>query len=166
MELTDIQPQLRGVPQIEVTFEIIVSGELIVTLTDKSTGKAQDARFELYRSSLGEVDVDVQNKVKDAEKHQEIDEAQREEATAKNSLVSLCRNALYLLDDALFKRKLPEADCSLLADKCTAALEQIAGNSVSPDFWIHCLLVMCPSIKSIDILVGDIAGLVEEWSAY
>src|ERR671913_485814 len=77
--LTGIPPAPRGMPQVEVTFDIDVNGILHVTAKDKATGKEQKIRIE---ASSGLSDSDIQKMVKDAESHAADDKKRREEIDA------------------------------------------------------------------------------------
>ncbi len=85
-DLTDIPPAPRGIPQIEVTFDIDANGILHVTAKDKATKKEQKIRIE---SSSGLNDKDIDKMVKDAEVHAEEDKKKRELINAKNEADSL-----------------------------------------------------------------------------
>jgi len=80
-QLTGIPPAPRGIPQIEVTFDIDANGILHVTAKDKATAKEQKIRIEAS-SGLGEQEID--RMVKDAESHAEDDKKKREEADTRN----------------------------------------------------------------------------------
>jgi molecular chaperone DnaK len=84
-DLTDIPPAPRGVPQIEVSFDIDANGILHVSAKDKGTGKQQSIRIE-RTGSLNEDEID--RMVKDAEAHAESDKIEREKITARNELDS------------------------------------------------------------------------------
>src|ERR1700752_5330138 len=85
-ELTGIPPVPRGVPQIEVTFDIDANGIVHVTAKDKGTGKEQQIRIQ---ASGGLSDADIEQMVKDAEAHAEEDRKRREEADVRNQAESL-----------------------------------------------------------------------------
>jgi molecular chaperone DnaK len=80
-DLQDIPPAQRGMPQIEVTFDIDANGILNVTAKDKSTGKQQNI---VIKASSGLSDAEVEQMVKDAEAHAEEDKKQRELVDARN----------------------------------------------------------------------------------
>jgi len=80
-QLTGLPPALRGVPQIEVTFDIDANGILHVTARDKATSKEQKIRIEAS-SGLGE--KEIERMVKDAESHAEEDKQKREAADTHN----------------------------------------------------------------------------------
>ena len=80
-QLTGIPPAPRGIPQIEVAFDIDANGIINVTATDKGTGKEQ--KIEI-KSGSGLSDEEIQSMVTDAEAHAEEDRKQRELAEARN----------------------------------------------------------------------------------
>ena len=87
-QLTGIPPAPRGIPQIEVTFDIDANGIISVTAKDKGTGKEQ--KIEI-KSGSGLSDEEIQSMVSDAEAHAEEDRKQRELAEARN----VAENAAY-----------------------------------------------------------------------
>ncbi|MBN2830301.1 MAG: molecular chaperone DnaK [Candidatus Cloacimonetes bacterium] len=82
-QLTGIPPAMRGVPQIEVTFDMDANGILHVSAVDKATGKQQSIKIE-RSGSLSE--ADIEKMVKDAEMHADEDALKKETITAKNDL--------------------------------------------------------------------------------
>jgi molecular chaperone DnaK len=93
-QLTGIPPAPRGMPQIEVTFDIDANGIINVKATDKGTGKEQ--KIEI-KSGSGLSDEEIQGMVSDAESHAEEDRNQRELAEARN----LAENAAYQAEKAI-----------------------------------------------------------------
>ncbi len=85
-DLVGIPPAPRGVPQIEVTFDIDANGIVSVHAKDKGTGKEQQIKIQ---ASGGLSDADIEQMVKDAEQFAEEDKARREAAEAKNNAESL-----------------------------------------------------------------------------
>jgi molecular chaperone DnaK len=85
-DLVGIPPAPRGVPQIEVTFDIDANGIVNVSARDKGTGKEQQIRIQ---ASGGLSDSDIDQMVKDAERFAEEDKKRRAEAEAKNNAESL-----------------------------------------------------------------------------
>jgi molecular chaperone DnaK len=81
-DLTGIPPAPRGVPQIEVTFDIDANGIVSVSAKDKGTGKEQKIQIQ---ASGGLSDEEIEKMVKDAEANKEADKKKREEVDAKNS---------------------------------------------------------------------------------
>ena len=85
-DLTDIPPAPRGVPQIEVTFDIDANGIVHVSAKDLGTGKEQKIRIE---SSSGLSESEIEKMVKDAEANAEADKKLKETAEAKNQADSM-----------------------------------------------------------------------------
>jgi molecular chaperone DnaK len=85
-QLTGIPPAPRGMPQVEVTFDIDANGILHVSAKDKATAKEQKIRIE---ASSGLSDTDIQKMVKDAEAHAQEDKRKREEIDTRNRLDSM-----------------------------------------------------------------------------
>ncbi|HVZ77430.1 MAG TPA: molecular chaperone DnaK [Gemmatimonadaceae bacterium] len=85
-QLTGIPPAPRGVPQVEVTFDIDANGILHVAARDKATGKEQKIRIE---ASSGLSDTEIDRMVKDAEKNASEDKKRREEIDTRNRLDSM-----------------------------------------------------------------------------
>src|SRR5258706_3292863 len=82
-QLTGIPPAPRGIPQVEVTFDIAANGVLHVSARDKATGKEQKIRIE---ASGGLSEADIQKMVKNAEEHASEDKNRREEIERRNKL--------------------------------------------------------------------------------
>merc|ERR1719266_2888417 len=89
-DLTGIPPAPRGVPQIEVTFDIDANGILNVSATDKSTGKENKITITNDKGRLSK--EDIEKMVNEAEKYKAEDEKQRDRISAKNGLESYCFN--------------------------------------------------------------------------
>ena len=85
-QLTGIPPAPRGMPQVEVTFDIDANGILHVSAKDKATGKEQKIRIE---ASSGLSDSEIDKMVKAAEQHSQEDKARREQIETRNQLDSL-----------------------------------------------------------------------------
>lgn len=103
-DLSDIPPAPRGVPQIEVCFDLDANGILNVSAKDKQTGKEQKIRIE---AKSGLTDAEIQQKVKEAELHAAEDKKRKEEADVKNEADSLVFRAEKALQE--YKDKLPAA---------------------------------------------------------
>ena len=95
-QLTGIPPAPRGVPQIEVTFDIDANGILHVSAKDRATGKEQKIRIE---ASSGLSDSEIDKMVSDAETHASEDKGRREKAEAHNRLDSLIYQTEKNLED-------------------------------------------------------------------
>ncbi len=95
-DLVGIPPAPRGVPQIEVTFDIDANGIVNVSAKDKGTGKEQVIRIQ---ASGGLSDADIDQMVKDAERFAEEDKKRREAAEAKNNAESLLHSTEKQLEE-------------------------------------------------------------------
>ena len=95
-QLVDLPPAPRGVPQIEVTFDIDANGIVHVSATDKGTGKEQSMTIT-GQSSLAK--DDIERMVRDAEAHAEEDKTRREEAEVRNQADTLVYQTEKLLKD-------------------------------------------------------------------
>ncbi|MBS9784058.1 molecular chaperone DnaK [Candidatus Gracilibacteria bacterium] len=113
--LSGIAPAPRGVPQIEVTFDIDASGVLHVTAKDKGTGKEQKITVQ---GSTGMSDEDVENLVKEAEANREADKKKKESIESRNQADSLVYQSQKTLDDN--KDKYEEADGKEAQEKIEA----------------------------------------------
>ncbi|XP_029194857.1 heat shock cognate 71 kDa protein-like [Acropora muricata] len=120
-ELTGIPPAPRGVPQIEVTFDIDANGIMNVSATDKSTGKENKIVITNDKGRLSK--EDIEKMVKDAEKYKAEDDQQRDKVQAKNSLESYAYNMKSTVEDDKVKDKISEEDKTAILDKCKEVIE-------------------------------------------
>lgn len=121
-DLMGIPPAPRGVPQIEVTFDIDANGIVNVTAKDKATAKEQQIRIQ---ASGGLSDADIEKMVKDAEAHAEEDKKRRETVEAKNqgeSLVHATEKSLKEYGD-----KVSESDKQGIETAIDALKQALAG---------------------------------------
>ncbi|MBX3530508.1 MAG: molecular chaperone DnaK [Rhizobiaceae bacterium] len=114
-DLVGLPPAPRGVPQIEVTFDIDANGIVQVSAKDKGTGKEQQIRIQ---ASGGLSDADIEKMVKDAEANAEADKKRRESAEARNQAEALVHSA---------EKSLKEYGDKVSADDRTAIENAIAG---------------------------------------
>jgi len=126
-ELTGIPPAPRGVPQIEVTFDIDANGILSVSAKDKSTGKDEKITIKNDKSRLSQEDVDKM--VSEAEKFKDADEKVRKRVEAKNALEAYAFQIKHTLEDENAKRKLSDSDRDMLSKKCQDVLSWIDNNN-------------------------------------
>ncbi|MDQ0318335.1 molecular chaperone DnaK [Pararhizobium capsulatum DSM 1112] len=110
-DLVGIPPAPRGVPQIEVTFDIDANGIVQVSAKDKGTGKEHQIRIQ---ASGGLSDADIEKMVKDAEANAEADKKRREGVEAKNQAESLIHSSEKSLKE--FGDKVTEADRNAISD--------------------------------------------------
>ncbi len=122
-DLIGIPPAPRGVPQIEVTFDIDANGIVHVSAKDLGTGKEQKIRIE---SSSGLSEDEIQKMVKDAEAHAAADKAQREVIEAKNELDTLTYSLEKTVNEA--GDKIGANEKQLATDEIKRAREAIESN--------------------------------------
>ena len=108
-DLVGIPPAPRGVPQIEVTFDIDANGIVNVSATDKATGKEQSIRIQ---ASGGLTEADINRMVKEAEAHADEDKKRRELVEIRNQGEALVHSTERMLKD--YGDKVPAGDKSLV----------------------------------------------------
>merc|ERR1712241_1275159 len=123
-DLVGIPPAPRGVPQIEVSFDIDANGVVNVGAVDKSTGKKQSVTV---RSSGGLSDADIERMVQEAEQMREADTKKKESIQAKNDAETLCYQVEKQLTE--LKDKMSTAD----ADDLKKKLEDVRASMVGDD---------------------------------
>jgi molecular chaperone DnaK len=123
--LDGILPAPRGVPQIEVTFDIDANGILNVSAKDKATGKEQKI---VIQSSSGLSDAEIQKMVKDAEEHAAEDARRREEIEVKNHADSAHYQAEKMLREQ--GDKMPENLRTQVAEKSSAVKRALDANDL------------------------------------
>ncbi|MGG0642832.1 molecular chaperone DnaK [Sporosarcina gallistercoris] len=124
-QLTDIPPAPRGVPQIEVTFDIDKNGIVTVKAKDMGTQKEQNITIQ---SSSGLSDDEIDRMVKDAEAHAEEDKKQREEADLRNEADQLVFMAEKTLKD--LEGKVSEEEVKSVEDAKDALKAAIEANNL------------------------------------
>ena len=128
-DLTGIPPAPRGVPQIEVTFDIDANGILNVSAADKSSGKQEKITIT---NDKGRLSADeIEKMVADAEKFKEDDDKQKERIAAKNGLESYCFNMKSTLDDKNISEKIPQDDKNKISETCNEALNWLDNNQTA-----------------------------------
>jgi len=129
-QLTGIPPAPRGVPQIEVTFDIDANGILHVTAKDKATNAERNIRIE---ASSGLSEADIKRAVDDAQKHEEEDKARKETIEARNQLDSLIYSTRKLVQENT--AKVPEAEKLMIEEELKSAEGVLERNkdASSPD---------------------------------
>ncbi|EHB13630.1 Heat shock 70 kDa protein 6 [Heterocephalus glaber] len=128
-ELRGIPPALRGVSQIEVTFDIDANGILSVTATDRSTGKANKITITNDKGQLSK--EEVERMVHEAEQYKAEDEAQRERVAAKNSLEAPVFHIKGSLQEESLRDKSPEEDRRKVQGKCQEVLAWLEHNQLA-----------------------------------
>ena len=124
-ELTGIAPAPRGIPQIEVTFDIDANGIVHVSAKDKGTGKEQSMTIT-GGSSLSE--EEIERMVKDAEAHAAEDKKRREEAEVRNAAEQLAYSTEKLIKDN--EDKLPEETKKEVQEDVDALKSALNGDDV------------------------------------
>jgi len=122
-ELTGIPPAPRGVPQIEVTFDIDANGILNVSACDKSTGKSSKITITNDKGRLSK--EEIERMVEEAEKYKHEDEKTREKIEAKNSLENYAYNIKNTIKDEKIKDKISEEERKMLEDKTGEILSSL-----------------------------------------
>ncbi|XP_026115337.1 heat shock 70 kDa protein 1-like [Carassius auratus] len=128
-DLTGIPPAPRGVPQIEVTFDIDANGILNVSAVDKSTGKENKITITNDKGRLSK--EEIERMVQDAEKYKAEDEVQREKIAAKNALESYAFNVKNSVEDEKLKGKISEEDKKKVIDKCKEVITWLENNQLA-----------------------------------
>lgn len=128
-ELTGIPPAPRGVPQIEVTFDIDANGILNVSAIEKSTGKENKITITNDKGRLSK--EDIERMVNEAERYKQEDDKQRENITAKNALESYCFNMKSAVEDEKLKGKINEADKQKVLEKCNEVIAWLDANQLA-----------------------------------
>nr|XP_061796917.1 heat shock cognate 71 kDa protein-like isoform X3 [Nerophis lumbriciformis] len=135
-ELTGIPPAPRGVPQIEVTFDIDANGILNVSASDKSTGKENKITITNDKGRLSKDDID--RMVREAEQYKAEDDVQRERVAAKNALEAYAFNMKSTMEDDKLKDKISEDDKKKIMDKCNEVINWLDKNqSAEKDEFDH-----------------------------
>ncbi|XP_061541192.1 heat shock 70 kDa protein 1-like [Phycodurus eques] len=128
-ELCGIPPAPRGVPQIEVTFDVDANGILNVSAVDKSTGKENKITITNDKGRLSREEIETM--VDDAQKYKAQDELQRDKITAKNALESYAFNVKSSVQDEKLAAKLSKEDKKTLMDKCEQTLDWLENNQLA-----------------------------------
>jgi molecular chaperone DnaK len=120
-ELTGIPPAMRGVPQIEVTFDIDANGIVSVTAIDKGTNKSANIQIT---ASTNLTEADIDKAVKEAEKYAEEDKKRRELIDMKNT----CEQLIFAVDKFLMENagKVTDEDKKTLENAAKSAKEKLA----------------------------------------
>merc|ERR1712058_96627 len=128
-ELSGIPPAPRGVPQIEVTFDIDANGILNVSAADKSTGKENKITITNDKGRLSK--EDIERMVNDAEKFKQEDEQQRDRIASKNGLESYAFQMKSTVEDEKLKDKISADDKKTILDKCNETISWLDANQLA-----------------------------------
>ena len=124
-ELVGIAPAQRGVPQIEVTFDIDANGIVNVSAKDKGTGKEQKIQIQ---ASGGLSDEEIEKMVKDAEANKETDKKKRETVDIRNQADTLIHSTEKNLKE--HGSKISDAEKKSIEDGSNALKESLKGDNV------------------------------------
>ncbi len=124
-DLSDIPPSPRGMPQIEVSFDIDADGILHVSAKDLSSGKEQKIRIE---AQSGLQEEEIKRMVRDAELHAEEDKKKKEEVEVRNEADSLAFRAEKALSE--YKDKIPHEVASEVSSKIEAIKKALQGQEI------------------------------------
>ncbi|QQW78700.1 molecular chaperone DnaK [Helicobacter pylori] len=125
-DLQGIAPAPRGVPQIEVTFDIDANGILTVSAQDKNTGKSQEIKIS---GSSGLSDSEIEKMVKDAELHKEEDARKKEVIEVRNHADSLAHQTQKSLDE--HKANLNENDANEIQNAINALKDCVKNDNAT-----------------------------------
>jgi len=128
-ELGGIPPAPRGVPQIEVTFDIDANGILNVSAADKSTGKENKITITNDKGRLSK--EDIERMVNDAEKYKNEDDAMKTKIQSKNGLESYAFNMKSTMEDDKLKDKISDEDRKIVKDKCDEVISWLDSNQTA-----------------------------------
>jgi len=124
--LEGIPPAPRGVPQIEITYDIDANGILNVSAVEKGTGKVEKITITNDKGRLSK--DDIEKMVRDAEKYKAEDDAIRSKIESKNGLESYCYNMKNTMNDEKLKDKITEDDKKIIMDKVEDVLKWMDTN--------------------------------------
>merc|ERR1712004_599594 len=127
-DLTGIPPAPRGVPQVEVTFDVDANGILNVSAVEKGSGKAEKITITNDKGRLS--NEEIEKMVNDAEKFKDEDDKQKERIAAKNSLESYIFNLKSSLDNEDVKTKLTSEELSAAQSTLDSALKWLDANQL------------------------------------
>ena len=125
--LADIPSMPRGVPQIEVSFDIDANGILNVTALEKSTGKSNNVTIKNDGSRLSK--EDIERMTNDAETYAKEDVEFKEKVEAKNGLENYCFSIKNTISDEKLKDNIPEDDKKMIEEKIDDTLKWLEANN-------------------------------------
>jgi len=128
-ELSGIPPAPRGVPQVEVTFDVDANGILNVSAKDKSTNKENSITITNDKGRLSK--EDIERMVNEAEKYKEQDKQAQEKVQAKNELESYAFQLKQSTEDEKVTKAISEIDKSTLVSKCDEIISWLDNNQTA-----------------------------------
>jgi L1 cell adhesion molecule like protein len=120
----------RGVPQIEVSFDIDANGILNVTAVEKSTGKSNNVTIKNDGSRLSK--EDIERMTNDAETYAKEDAEFKEKVESKNGLENYCFSIKNTISDEKLKDNIPEDDKKMIEEKIDDTLKWLEANNSTP----------------------------------
>lgn len=126
-DLSGFPPAPRGVPKIEVTFDLDANGILNVTANESSSGKSKNITIKNDKGRLSQSEID--RMLAEAERYREEDEKQRDKIAARNQLESYVFSLKQTLDES--GAKLSESDSKLVRDRCEETIKWLDNNSLA-----------------------------------
>lgn len=126
-DLTGIPPAPRGVPQVDVSFDLDLNGILNVTAKENSTGKTKNIVIKYDKRILSQADIEIM--FSEAEKFREEDNVQRETVRVRCKLEMHIYKVKQTLDDV--GSRLSDSECSLAKRKCEETLRWLDSNSLA-----------------------------------
>lgn len=127
-DLNGIPPVPRGVPQIDVTFDVDANGILNVSAADKSTGKSNKITITNDKGRLSKAEID--RMVSEAEEYREADEKQRQAVTARNALENYVFSVRMAINETAGD-KLTQDEKNTALNKCEEALKWLEENMLA-----------------------------------
>uniref|UniRef100_UPI00398E6AF4 heat shock-related 70 kDa protein 2-like n=1 Tax=Pristiophorus japonicus TaxID=55135 RepID=UPI00398E6AF4 len=128
-DLSNIPPAPRGVPQIEVVFDIDANGILNVSAADKSTGRENKITITNDKGRLNK--ADIERMVHEAEQYKTEDDSNREKVAAKNALETYAYSMKQAVQDEKLKGKITEAEKASVIAKCQEVLTWLETNQTA-----------------------------------
>jgi len=128
-QLSGFPPAPRGVPQIEVTFDVDANGILNVQAAEKSSGKEKSITIKNDKGRLSKDDID--RMVNEAEKYKEEDKKAQEKVQAKNELEGYAFQIKQSLEDPKISENIPTEDKNKLIEKCNQTIAWIDSNQTA-----------------------------------
>jgi L1 cell adhesion molecule like protein len=129
-ELSGIPPAPRGVPQIEVTFDLDANGILNVSAEDKSTGQSRKITITNDKGRLSK--EDIERMINEAERHKAEDDLARSTIEARNGLEGYVYSMKHTLDDEKFKNVITEDDRHTIQNAIQEAISWLEMNQEAP----------------------------------
>lgn len=128
-ELSGIAPAPRGVPKIQVTFDVDANGILNVTAVDESTGRENKITITNDKGRLSK--EEIERMVNDAEKYRQQDTLHRQRMESKNALESFCFTAKQAAEDEKIAAVITPTDRQILLDKCDDTIKWLDANQLA-----------------------------------